>query len=177
MAGAAAKRYARAIFELAKDERQVEQWAKRLQVVRDVLTRPEVTSILVNPSIAVQSRQDLVTALLQEHVAQEGVNLGRLLVGASRVGDLDRIIEEYQLLADAGAGRVRAIATTAVPLSRSDADRLEQGLSRRLGRQVRLDSRVDRGIVGGLVLRIGDRVIDASVASRLQQLRRRLAGV
>ncbi len=72
---------------------------------------------------------------------------------------------------------MRAIATTAVPLSRSDADRLEQGLSRRLGRQVRLDSRVDRGIVGGLVLRIGDRVIDASVASRLQQLRRRLAGV
>ena len=177
MAGAAAKRYARAIFELAKDEGQVEQWATRLQVVRDVLTRPEVTSILVNPSIAVQSRQELVSALLQEHAGGEAVNLGRLLVGASRVGDLDRIIEEYQLLADANAGRVRAIATTAVPLSRSDAETLEQGLSRRLGRQVRLDSRVDRGIVGGLVLRIGDRVIDASVATRLQQLRRRLAGV
>lgn len=177
MAGAAAKRYARAIFELAKDEGQVEQWAKRLETVRDALTLPEVATVLANPSIAVQRRQELVTALLQERAGREAVNLGRLLVGASRVGDLDRIVEEYQLLADDDAGRVRAIATTAVPLGRSDADKLEDSLSRRLGRQVRLDTRVDGGIVGGLVLRIGDRVIDASVATRLQQLRRRLAGV
>ena len=69
------------------------------------------------------------------------------------------------------------MATTAVKLSAVDADKLEVDLTRKLGREVRLDVNVDRRIIGGLVLQIGDRVIDASVATRLQQLRRRLAGV
>jgi F-type H+-transporting ATPase subunit delta len=177
MAGAAAKRYARAIFELAAADGQVAHWERVLTTVREVLDRADVRHVLENPTIAVQRRQEAVTALLQDRVGREGVNLGRLLVGANRVGDLDAIIEQYRVLADEAAGRVRATATTAVPMSRTDADKLEATLSKRLGRQVRLDNQVDRGIIGGLVLRMGDRVIDASVATRLQQLRRQLAGV
>jgi F-type H+-transporting ATPase subunit delta len=178
MAGAAAKRYARAVFELAREEGQVEEWARRLEEVRDVLGRPEVTSVLANPTIAVRRREEAAAALLQAAApGREVLNLARLLVGANRIGELEGIIEQYQLLADEDAGRVRATATTAVPLTRSDADKLKTSLSRLLGREVRLDTRVDGAIIGGLVLRMGDRVIDASVATRLQQLRHRLAGV
>ncbi len=177
MAGGAAKRYARAVFELAKQEGQVDEWAARIAAVRDMLTRPEARRVLANPSIAAQRRQDAAAALLDRSIGPEGVNLARLVVGANRIDDLDRIVAEYELLADEDAGRVRATATTAVPLSRTDADKLEANLSRRLGREVRLDTQVEPAIIGGLVLRIGDRVIDASVAARLQQLRRRLAGV
>jgi F-type H+-transporting ATPase subunit delta len=177
MAGAGAKRYARAVFELAREEGQLEEWAQRLAAVRDVLTRPEARMVLANPSIAVQRRQEAAAALLERRVGPEGLNLARLVVGANRLDDLDGIIEEYGRLVDDEAGRVRATATTAVPLGRADADRLVSSLSQRLGREVRLDARVDPAIIGGLVLRIGDRVIDASVATRLQQLRRQLAGV
>jgi len=176
MAGAAAKRYARAIFELAKEEGLVDRWAERLKTVRDILGRPEVTNVLSNPTIDVRRREEAAAALLERHAGREVLNLARLLVGANRVGELDGIIEQFQLLADEDAGRVRATATTAVPLTRSDADKLEASLSRRLGREVRLHNHVDRAIIGGLVLRMGDRVIDASVATRLQQLRRQLAG-
>jgi F-type H+-transporting ATPase subunit delta len=177
MAGAAAKRYARAIFELAGEEGQVDEWAERLRAVREVLGQPEVVRILSDPTIAVQRRQAAAAALLGRLATREAQNLARLLVGANRVREIDGIIEEYQRLADEAAGRVRAIATTAVPLSRTDADKLEMSLSKRLGREVRLDTRVDGAILGGLVLRMGDRVIDASVATRLRQLRRQLAGV
>jgi F-type H+-transporting ATPase subunit delta len=176
MAGAAAKRYARAIFELAKEEGLVDRWGERLETVRDILGRPEVTTVLANPTIAVKRRQEAAAGLLERHAGREVLNLARLLVGANRVGELDGIIEQFQLLADEDAGRVRATATTAVPLTRSDADKLEQSLSRRLGREVRLRNQVDRAIIGGLVVRMGDRVIDASVATRLQQLRRQLGG-
>jgi F-type H+-transporting ATPase subunit delta len=176
MAGAAAKRYARAIFELAREEGQVDQWARRLEDVRDVLGRPEVTSVLANPTIAVQRRQEAAAGLLRQDAGREVLNLARLLVGANRIDALDGIIEQYQLLADEDAGRVRATATTAVPLTRSDADKLKASLSRLLGHEVRLETRVDGAIIGGLVLRMGDRVIDASVATRLQQLRHQLAG-
>jgi len=177
MAGAAAKRYARAIFELASEEGLVDRWAERLGAVRDILGRPEVASVLANPTIDVRRREEAAAALLEGHAGREVRNLARLLVGANRVGELDGIIEQYQLLADESAGRVRATATTAVPLTRPDADKLEATLAKRLGRQVRLDNQVDGAIIGGLVLRMGDRVIDASVATRLQQLRRQLAGV
>ena len=176
MAGAAAKRYARAIFELAREDGQVGEWAQRLETVRDVLGRPEVTRILANPTISAQRRQEAAASLLAGSGGPEVANLARLLVAANRIGELDGIIEQYRLLADEEAGRVRATATTAVPLSRSDADKLVASLSRQLGREVRLENLVDAAIIGGLVLRIGDRVVDASVATRLQQLRHQLAG-
>ena len=177
MAGAAARRYARAIFELAKEEGQVDAWAARLAALRDVLAPDEARAILANPSIPVQRREEAAAALVPAGTGPEGVNLVRLLVGAGRLADVGRIVEEYERLADEDAGRVRATAITAVPLSQAEADRLTADLGRRLGREVRLNARVDPAVVGGLVLRVGDRVMDGSVATRLQQLRRHLAGV
>jgi F-type H+-transporting ATPase subunit delta len=176
MAGAAARRYARAIFDLATEEGQVEEWSRRLEGVGEVLSMPDVRAVLVNPSISVRRRQEAAEAVLAPRVGPEGANLAKLLVGANRVGEVDAIAEEFGRLADAAAGRVRATATTAVALDRPAADKLVGELSNKLGREVRLDERVDPEIMGGLVLRIGDRVIDASVATRLQQLRRRLVG-
>ena len=176
MAGAAAKRYARAIFELAREEGQVDQWANRLVHVRDVLTLPEVHEVVRNPSIPVQRRQQAVAAVLDQEAGPEGVNLAKLLVEADRVDDLDGIIEEYGQLADEAAGRIKASVITAVELRPEAAERLAADLSQRLGREVKVTATVDPAILGGLVVRVGDRVIDASVATRLQQLRRKLAG-
>ncbi|HZU15459.1 MAG TPA: F0F1 ATP synthase subunit delta [Candidatus Dormibacteraeota bacterium] len=177
MVGAAARRYARAIFDLAQAEDRVEEWAGRLQTVRELLSMPEVREVLANPSLASTRRQELAVSLLDEaRVGREGVNLARLLIEANRLSALDGIVEEYGRLADEASGRVRVTATTAVPLTREDMDRLVDDLSRRLGKEVRLEVRVDPAILGGLVLQIGDRVLDASVAARLQQLRRRLGG-
>jgi F-type H+-transporting ATPase subunit delta len=177
MVGAAARRYARAIFDLAQAEDRVEEWAGRLQTVRELLSMPEVREVLANPSLASARRQELAVSLLDEaRVGREGVNLARLLIEANRLSALDGIVEEYGRLADEASGRVRVTATTAVPLTREDMDRLVDDLSRRLGKEVRLEVRVDPAILGGLVLQIGDRVLDASVAARLQQLRRRLGG-
>lgn len=177
MAGSAARRYARAIFELAREEGEVDAWHTRLVVVREVLAHPEARTVLANPSISAQRRQDAATALLEDRVGLQGVNLAKLLIGANRLDDVDAIIEEYVRLADDAVGRVRATATTAIPLSGADAANLVASLSNKLGREVRLHTSVDAAIIGGLVLQIGDRVIDASVATRLQQLRRQLAGI
>jgi F-type H+-transporting ATPase subunit delta len=130
----------------------------------------------MNPSISRQERQAAVTSFL-EGAAPEGVNLGKLLVGAGKVDEIAAIEDEYGRLVDEAAGRVRATATTAVELSPNDQDGLVRSLSKRLGREVRLTATVDPAIIGGLVLRFGDHVIDASLATRLQQLRRKLAGV
>jgi F-type H+-transporting ATPase subunit delta len=176
MAGAAAKRYARAVFDVAREQGQLDDWAERLAVIREVLSQPEVRRVLANPTIAARRRGEAAAAVLGDRAGPEGVNLAKLLVVSDRLDEIDAIIDEYTRLADEASGRVRATAVTAIPLPRADADKLGKDLSQRLGRNVRLEVRVDATIIGGLVLQIGDRVVDSSVATRLQQLRRRLAG-
>jgi F-type H+-transporting ATPase subunit delta len=174
VATAAARRYAKAVFELAEGEGQVEEWSRRLSAVRELLSDPEVASVLTNPTIATEQRLALISDA--PHVLDpEATNLAKLLIESNRVRDVSAIVEEFQRLADDAAGRVRATVTTAVELSPKDRDRVEDELSRRLGKEIRMHVVVDPRILGGLKLQYGDRLVDASVLTRLQQLRRRLA--
>ncbi|HET9051429.1 MAG TPA: ATP synthase F1 subunit delta, partial [Candidatus Dormibacteraeota bacterium] len=112
---------------------------------------------------------------LLEGVDAEGGNLVRLLVQRRRTDLLPRILEQYDRLADRASGRVRAEVTTAVALDRDQEARLRQELARHLGGDVQTTVRQDPGIIGGLVVRIGDRVIDSSVRTRLRELQGALA--
>jgi F-type H+-transporting ATPase subunit delta len=174
VATAAARRYARAVFELAEQEGQVDEWGSRLAAVRQLISDPEVAAVLTNPTIATEQRMALISDA--PHVFDaEATNLVKLLIESSRVREVDGIEEEFERLADEAAGRVRATVTTAVELSAGDRDRVEVELSKRLGKEIRMKVVVDPRILGGLKLQYGDRLVDASVSTRLQQLRRRLA--
>ena len=174
MATAAAKRYARAVFELAGDEREIDEWARRLAQLRDLLSDEKVAAVVTNPTIPSEQRMDLVTSAALD---PEATNLAKLLIEANRVGEIGPIADEFQQLADDAAGRVRATVTTAVALDPRDRDRVADQLSHRLGKTVTMRVEVDPRILGGLKVQYGDRLIDASVATRLQQLRRRLTEV
>ena len=173
MAGTAG-RYARAIFELASEEGGVEEWSRRLALVRQVLEDPGARAILDNPSVATDVRLAAVEELDLPGVGRPGLNLMRLLVERGRSGRIGEIAEQFEVLADQAAGRVRATVTTAVPLSDGDREGLRRDLSGQLGKDVRLEARVDPSILGGLVLQVGDRLTDGSVAARLDQLRRQV---
>jgi F-type H+-transporting ATPase subunit delta len=174
VATAAAKRYARAVFELATEEGKVDEWTRRLTTVRDLMSDPSVAAVLTNPTIPLDRRMELVSSAPHE-LDPEATNLARLLIESNRVQQIGGVAEEFEVLADAAAGRVRATVTTAVDLDRAERDKVGDQLSRRLGKEVRMTVVVDKSILGGLKLQYGDHLIDASVATKLQQLRRRLA--
>ncbi len=174
MATAAARRYARAVFELAQQDGDVDAWSRRLAQIRELFSDPGVMAVLSNPTIATERREELV-ATSPRPFDDEATNLARLLIESRRIHEAGAIEEEFDRLADEAAGRVRATVTTAIELEREDRDRVASELSKRLGKEVRLTVAVDPRIIGGLKLQYGDRVVDASVAARLQQLRRRLA--
>jgi F-type H+-transporting ATPase subunit delta len=174
VATAAAKRYAKAVFELAQQEGELEQWHRRVGRVRELFTDPAVAAVLSNPTIATEQREALVAGT--PHVLDEqGTNLARLLIESGRVEEAVDIDEEFQRLADEAAGRVRATVTTAIEIDSSDREHLARELSKRLDKDVKLQVVVDPRILGGMKLQYGDRIVDASVATRLEQLRRRLA--
>lgn len=173
MATAAASRYARAVFELGSEEGRIEDWRRHLVAIKGLMDEPAIARVLRNPTIPASRRMELIAEAAQ--LDPEARNLARMLVEADRLDQADGILDEFEALADQAAGRVRAKVTTAVELSPEDRDRLGDQLARRLGKEVRITAVVDGRIVGGLKLQYGDHLIDASVATRLQQLRRRLA--
>jgi F-type H+-transporting ATPase subunit delta len=145
-----------------------------MEAVRDLLADPGVAAVLTNPTIAIEERMALVSSAPHE-LDPEATNLAKLLIESNRVNDVVEVDAEFQRLADEAAGRVRATVTTAVELSVSERDRVAAELSKRLGKKIELEVLVDATILGGMKLQYGDRLVDASVATRLQQLRRRLA--
>jgi F-type H+-transporting ATPase subunit delta len=174
VATAAARRYGRAIFELAQSDADLDGWARRLARVREILGDPQVADVLSNPTISMEKREALIAAPPRV-LDNEGTNLARLLIESGRTGEMAEIEEEFARLTDQAEGRVRATVTTAVALKAEDRDRVQKELSRRLNKDVRLTVAVDPRVIGGLKLQYGDHVVDASVATKLQQLRRRLA--
>ena len=172
MATAAARRYAKAVFELAQQEGEIDEWGKRLARIRELFSDDRVAAVLSNPTIATSEREELITG--SRALDTEGTNLARMLIESGRVGEAGAVEDEFQRLSDEAAGRVRATATTAVELSTDVREDIRRDLSERLNKDVRLSVVVDPRILGGLRLQFGDHVIDATVATRLKQLRRRL---
>src|SRR5689334_6774840 len=113
VATAAAKRYARAVFELAGDEREIDEWTRRLGDLRDLLSDEKVAAVLTNPTIPSDQRMALVGSASLD---PEALNLAKLLIESDRVPEIGAIADEFQNLADDAAGRVRATVTTAVEL-------------------------------------------------------------
>jgi len=171
----AAKRYAEAAYLLARERADEDAWSAGLAAMGalfgDDQAKPLFESALVPPS----HKLALVERALAG-VEPLVLNLARLLVRRRRTSLGPQIAEAFQELLDRAKGISHATVTSAVPLSPDDRRAVEQKLREMTGGEVILDTEVDQGILGGLVVRIGDRLIDGSTRSRLIALKQRLEG-
>jgi F-type H+-transporting ATPase subunit delta len=174
---AAAIRYARALFDVAlKEGGDLAQIEEQLTAVVGLFSQyPQLQKVLLNPAVPAPRK----TAVVSDLVGRLGVTaiLAKLLI---LLAERDRLVLLPDLLAtyrDRVLDHrhvVRAEVTTATPLSTARAREIEQRLSHVTGRTVTMTSRVDPGIIGGVIARIGSTVYDASVTTQLQKIRKRL---
>ncbi|MFN2581616.1 MAG: F0F1 ATP synthase subunit delta [Candidatus Dormibacteria bacterium] len=169
-----ARRYGSAYFELARDAGDLAGWRKELAGLVDVLSNDEVGQAVRNPRLPLVQRVRLALDLLDGATAQAR-NLARLLVERRRTVLLPEILAYYDELADRESGVVRAEIITAVPLDDTLKGQIAEALSKRFGGSVRSTVQQDSSILGGLVIRVGDHVIDDSVRTHLQQLQSALS--
>jgi F-type H+-transporting ATPase subunit delta len=170
MASSIGRRYAQAYFDLARQAKKVSEWRKDLARAVETLAHPEVADALANPRLTLSDRARLALDLL-DGVGEQARNLVRLLIERNRTVVLSELLEEYDTLTDRDSGVLRAQVITAVPVDAELEKRIGTVLGKKLGASVQTEVRQDPGIIGGLVIRIGDRVIDNSVRTRLEQLR------
>ncbi len=172
--GISGRRHAQAVFRIALETGQLERWQSDLQVTARVLQDVEMVSFLENPRISQAKKTQLLQTALSG-VAPAALNLARLLVARNRLRMIPSLVTEYRRLVHGHKGVVEADVVTAVPISEGDKARIGRDLAVITGKTVMLGVEVDPRIMGGLVVRVGDKLIDGSVRTRLQELRRSLA--
>lgn len=174
MAKALARRHAQAIFQLALQQKTLEQWRADLRRLVQVLTDEELVHFWDSPRVRLDNKLSVLKQALQG-VSPLVLNLAGLIMAKGRLGIVTDLVDEYDRLVDAYNGIEHAEITTAVPLDDTTQERLSRELGEALDKKVTIKPRVEPAIIGGMIARIGDRVIDGSVKTRLENLRRDLA--
>lgn len=170
----AARRYAEAAFEVALRDGTVDAWRRDLDTTAAIVADERVARMLANPSIPLEARLDVARKAFGPAVGEKAFNLIALTLRRGRVEDLPRIAAEFRRLDDDRQGITHATATSATALTADEVRALTEQLERRTGGTVALELAVDPDLLGGIVVRIGDRLIDGSVRSRLERLRNQL---
>jgi len=170
----APRRYAEAAFEIAVRDDSVDAWRRDLETAAAALADPPVEEAIHNPAIATSVREAAVRKGLASKIGDPTLNLVLFMIRRGRIDDLPRVVEAFGRLDDERRGITHAIATSAAPLDESEVGALTRRLEQLTGGQVRLSVETDPSLLGGLVVRVGDRLIDGSVRGRLERLRSQL---
>jgi F-type H+-transporting ATPase subunit delta len=172
----AAKRYAEAAYLIAREDGTEEAWLDGLTTMGALFGDADAQAFLQNRRVPPDQKAQLVEKGLAG-VDPLVLNLGRLLLRRSKTALGPQIREAFQELVDEAKGISHATVTSAVPLTPDDVQAITKRLTDMTGGEVVVSTRVDESILGGLVVRIGDRLIDGSTKSKLAALKQQLAGV
>lgn len=171
----AAKRYAEAAYLIARDDGTEEAWAEGLRAMAALYSDPQAEAFLVNSRVAPKDKRTLVEKAL-EGAQKEVLSLALILLRRGRTSLGPGIAEAYQELLDEARGVSHATVTTAVPISDEELEVVKKKLAEIAGGEVVVKTEVAEEILGGVVVRIGDRLIDGSTKNRLLALKQQLAG-
>jgi F-type H+-transporting ATPase subunit delta len=164
--------YARGIFEMAKGEGSLDRVeAELLAIARALETSDELRSALTNPLLPLEKKQSVLDGLLGSRASSLTLATVQLIVSQGRVSDLPEIAMAVAGQAASSRDKVLAEVRSAVPLDPQTIERITTSLGRATGKQVEVKVVVDPAVIGGLVSRVGDTVIDGSIAKRFDEAR------
>jgi F-type H+-transporting ATPase subunit delta len=171
-----ARRYAQAVFELALEGKELERWQADLQKMVGAIGEADFLAALESPKLKFGDKNRLLAGVLGD-VSPLALNLARLLITKNAVGIIGDVAAEYGRLWDSYRGIEPAEVITAVPLDERDVQKLTESLGAIVGKRVVVKPRVDPGVIGGIVARVGGKLLDGSTRSKLAALKRELVGV
>lgn len=164
--------YAAGIFEMAKAEGVLERVENELyELGRQLETSPELRSTLTDPQLPLERKRAVVAGLLSGRASSLTVGLAEFLLGQNLASDLGSIASALADQAAASRNRQVAEIRSAIPLDEETVARLTAALARVTGATLEVKTIVDPAVVGGIVARVGDTIIDGSVAAKLASLR------
>ncbi len=178
MAELVSKRYASALFEVAFEEQNYEKVKDELNFILDCFKKePQLYQLLRSPLITTDEKKDIISNIYKDKLSVEVFNFLRVVIDKGREEHMEAMVKEYSILADGVKNKVEAVAITAVPMDKKDLLKLQQNLSESSGKNIQLQNQVDPTIIGGVLVKIGDKVIDGTVKSRLANMQEQLSQI
>jgi F-type H+-transporting ATPase subunit delta len=172
---AAARAYAQSLLELATEAGKADQIGSELDELGRVLEQtPALTQFLRDPSISQEQRADVLRKALAGKVHPLILSTIGVMSRNGRLSELAGVTVAYRELLDARLGKVEVAVSVPSKLSDSELEEVRKRVGTALGRDVVLHQSVDESLIGGMVLRVGDQLLDGSVKTQLQNMRRRL---
>jgi F-type H+-transporting ATPase subunit delta len=173
---AIARRYSKALLVIGKEDGQTETYREQLdQVTRLITAQPQLQEAIVNPLYDAAGRKRVLQAVIKGlELSPTMTSFLALLFDKGRFGFLSDINEFYQKLADEIKGVARASLVSAAELSSKTVEKIREALSKRTGKEVILEVEQDPNLIGGIITRIGDLVLDGSVRTQLLNMRESL---
>jgi F-type H+-transporting ATPase subunit delta len=180
IAGALARRYAKALFDLASAGGSVEDLSGELALLTGVYREaPQLPALLSNPAYTRAERQAIMENLAEGPLrfSQTMRNFLRLLIENGRIRGVPEIAARYKQMANEAAGRAHVVVRSAAPLSAEQRRRLEEGFSRATAKQVTVAVEIDPSLIGGVSAHVGGLVFDGSIRAQLAALEEELKRV
>jgi len=169
-----ARPYAAAVFKRSKETGTTEQWSKSLAFMSAVLKDKEISAVVDNPKVSKERLSALMLDICQGQVDEEGANFLKLLVQNNRLTLAPTISELFEAYKAESEGYVDVEVATAYAFTKEEKQRFTSTLEKTLSKKVHMNVTVDKSLIGGVLVRAGDRVIDGSIKGQLQQLAKRL---
>ncbi len=179
MAKLISQTYGEALFELAVEKNKVEEFLEEVEGIRQILkVHPQLTEIFLNPQITRAEKEDVLVQIFTGRISEEIVGFLRLVLEKGRYQELDRIfayfIDRVKAYKKIGVAHV----TTAIPLSGAQKQRVEDKLlSTTAFETMEISYQVDEALIGGMIIKIGDRTVDSSLRTKLENMQRSLMKV
>lgn len=163
-------------MELALQRDEVERWQQDLALLQDIWSDPVIRAYLEDVRLSKQKRLDRARQTLGSRISPLALNLVLLLLSRGRSSLIPYIVRRFEELQRARTEEVLAQVTSAQPLTGDQRRNLIDQLKRQTGQEVTLEEAVDPSIMGGLVIKIGDQLLDVSVAGAIRRLREQVVG-
>jgi F-type H+-transporting ATPase subunit delta len=165
-----ARPYARAVFALATQTSSVESWGEALALLATVASDASMQELLDKPQLSKEQKGELMLKVLSDKLNPQQQNLVRLLAENGRLRALPEVAHQFETYRAEAAGKVEAEVISAFALSSEQQQAITEMLKSKLGRDVSITTSTDESLIGGVVIKAGDTIIDGSMKSQLDSL-------
>lgn len=171
---ALARPYAEAVFLMAEEKGKIDHWSDALGFLKQVTSDELLKKISDNPKVSKDALEGAMMDICDGQLDKEGLNLVKLLIQNNRLQLAGEISAQFEVKKTEKSGELGVVVTSAFPMSDKEKSELAKSLSDSFGKQVKISVEEDSSLIGGMIIRVGDKVIDGSLSGQIQQLASKL---
>ncbi len=165
-----ARPYAKAVFDLANQDNSFDKWSDVLSLLSNIVADSAMQDLVQDPFADKTKLAELVKAVCADKIDEQGYNLVNTLIDNGRLNAVNAIAGRFEELRAEAESMIEANVESALPLDEVQLDKLAKSLEKHFGKKVKLTSCVNEDLMGGVLIRAGDTVIDGSVRTKLEKL-------